>query len=430
MTERYENKSVKRNINCVYDVESDDDDSISIVSSNESDGRPAFERDMGNSSEAKSTNAPNGRQIVANIPTIPRIPDKSEKWNIKGRLWCFTTNNYIYDKTIGKDWEAIIKTYAELNPKSYIKYYYEVAPTTGMPHLQGFCGNKNEILKKTMDDIFKWTKRCDGTTGENLSYIAKLDREHPNEIAVEYNVKYKPKDNEVNGHIGGQMEKERWQKIHALANIGDLESIRRDHYKTYIQYENALSKDIKANKLKMHMVKVQESITKKYKDEVFDAWWMIKIINMLNGPFEPRKIHYVYDPIGTSKKTFFAQYLEYKYGMDKVDYLEAGEKRDLSLTIDETKSIFVFDIARSDGKKFDMAIVEKLKDNRMHCPKYESKMKFFIDPYVIVFSNHKPRTESLTVNRLVWYDTTKDEIEGSKTPDELRSNPYESPYSS
>lgn len=96
----------------------------------------------------------------------------------------FTWNNYpfcrhIVDEELAPDQRlkyqrAIASVLKRLN-YSYIVYGYEVAPTTGTPHLQGYVEFKNKksisVCTKICNGI--WMKAAEGTASECFNYAAK-----------------------------------------------------------------------------------------------------------------------------------------------------------------------------------------------------------------------------------------------------------------
>lgn len=81
------------------------------------------------------------------------------------RNFCFTINNYTDDD----------KAKMLLSPYQYITYGHEVAPTTGTPHLQGYCELKKPVRKATMKDFFPRASlfHRKGTQKQALEYAQK-----------------------------------------------------------------------------------------------------------------------------------------------------------------------------------------------------------------------------------------------------------------
>lgn len=78
-----------------------------------------------------------------------------EKKEIRSRGWCFTVNNYT---------ENDVRVLQELDTQ-YIVFGYEVAPSTGTPHLQGYMYFKDN---KTMSAVIKYLKKNNLDTHPHL----------------------------------------------------------------------------------------------------------------------------------------------------------------------------------------------------------------------------------------------------------------------
>jgi len=94
----------------------------------------------------------------------------SSAGSFKSRKWVFTLNNYTVEE------EKQIHNYL-LTHKSVIWIYgFEIAPTTGTPHLQGYLEFKNQIRQSTLwKHGFKRAKlsKANGTLIQNYNYCSK-----------------------------------------------------------------------------------------------------------------------------------------------------------------------------------------------------------------------------------------------------------------
>lgn len=78
--------------------------------------------------------------------------------------WCFTLNNY-----------GDQRPHYDAERHEYLVYGFEVAPTTGTPHLQGYVRWRK---RQRPQALARWLPRanftrCDGTEGENRTYCTK-----------------------------------------------------------------------------------------------------------------------------------------------------------------------------------------------------------------------------------------------------------------
>lgn len=86
----------------------------------------------------------------------------------QARRWCFTWNNPPEDN-------VVIKSFIEMSHCSYYVIGYEIAPTTGTKHLQGYMefssGKRFETLKQLNNSIH-WSV-CNGSQEQNKIYCTK-----------------------------------------------------------------------------------------------------------------------------------------------------------------------------------------------------------------------------------------------------------------
>lgn len=114
---------------------------------------------------------------------------------------------------------------------------------------------------------------------------------------------------------------------------------------------------------------------------------------------DDRQVEFFVDPQGDSGKTWMVRYLMRKYP-DKVQSLRPGREQDLYYMIDESRSIFIFDVQRSKMEHFQYAVVESLKDRMIMSTKYECKQKIIQHvPHVLVFCNEYPDMTKLSPDR-------------------------------
>lgn len=119
----------------------------------------------------------------------------------------------------------------------------------------------------------------------------------------------------------------------------------------------------------------------------------------LEDEADDRKIIFVCDPVGNTGKSFFAKYLMQKYP-DSVQRLSIGKRDDLCYAIDEHKSIFLFDIPRSQSEYLQYSVLESLKDGHVFSTKYQSRSKVFNHKvHVVVFMNEQPDRNKLSADR-------------------------------
>ncbi len=146
--------------------------------------------------------------------------------------------------------------------------------------------------------------------------------------------------------------------------------------------------------------------------------WQQKIIDLVKGEPDPRKIHWIWESKGNRGKTILCKHLVLKY--DAI--IVGGKCRDAMyaitqrLTLGKLVTIVVFDIPRSSQGRLSYPALEKIKDGLFFSSKYESGMVCFNIPHILVFSNHAPDKEQLSDDRWNIISLHK---EGTLTPEQV-----------
>lgn len=125
---------------------------------------------------------------------------------------------------------------------------------------------------------------------------------------------------------------------------------------------------------------------------------------LLEVPPDDRSILFYVDQEGGKGKSWFQRYMVTNYP-DKVQLFSCGKRDDIAHAVDESKSIFLFNIPRKGMEYFQFASIEQLKDRMVFSPKYDSTMKLLkTNPHVVVFSNEYPDMDKLTADRYIIED--------------------------
>lgn len=127
--------------------------------------------------------------------------------------------------------------------------------------------------------------------------------------------------------------------------------------------------------------------------------WQRDLHERLQREPDDRTVEFVVDAEGNKGKSWFVRYYVSHY-RSKVQRLSVGKRDDLAYVIDESKSIFLFDIPRSQLEYLQYSILESLKDQTIFSPKYESVTKELHHKcHVVVFTNEMPDMEKMSSDR-------------------------------
>ncbi len=143
--------------------------------------------------------------------------------------------------------------------------------------------------------------------------------------------------------------------------------------------------------------------------------WQAGLMEKLSNEPDPRKIHWYVDPVGNNGKSFMTRYLVRNKGA----IMLIGKRADIYHAY-EGQSIVVFDYTRAQQDQVDYTAIESLKNALVFSSKYESKMKVFEVPHVIVFSNWEPDVTKLSVDR---WDISRLSGQAAITPAHPTFNP-------
>jgi len=129
--------------------------------------------------------------------------------------------------------------------------------------------------------------------------------------------------------------------------------------------------------------------------------WMLEIETFCKIRANPRVVNWYWEPIGGVGKSSFCKYLCHKYN---AIYIDEGKKSDLINIVYNvekitSKSIIVIDIPRTNGNSVSYKAIEQIKNGMICNTKYETGMKLFNSPHVVIFSNFEPDLEKLSFDR-------------------------------
>lgn len=127
--------------------------------------------------------------------------------------------------------------------------------------------------------------------------------------------------------------------------------------------------------------------------------WQKTLWQRLQGPVDPRKVHWYWESTGNVGKSFMAAYATFVAGAITVPI---GKLHDMCYVLSkDTYPIYIFDIPRTYADKLEhiFTLVEMIKSGKMCSYKYESKIMLLEPAHVIIFSNFTPNLDSWSPDR-------------------------------
>lgn len=127
--------------------------------------------------------------------------------------------------------------------------------------------------------------------------------------------------------------------------------------------------------------------------------WQKDIVDYIDKDPDDRKILWVHESIGNVGKSAMTKYLVVKY---KALFIDEGKKSDLINLIFNTNmdkcKLVVIDIPR-DNNNISYKTMESIKNGLVCNTKYETGVKAFNPPHIIVFANFSPEVEKMSLDR-------------------------------
>lgn len=247
---------------------------------------------------------------------------------------------------------------------------------SGTAHLQGFIKFKEmkrlSAVKKLLPRAH-W-EAAKGSDQQNLDYCSK------EQVFIKRGVF-------ASGSKGGGAS-----GLALALQIGDkpFEDMSEEERCAYLRHE----KYVVRSKILLDNAEAKKTSRLKFVNVVLKDW-QEELVKYVQGDVSDRKVRWYVDPVGNMGKSFVSEYLECKHG---AVIFENGKSNDIAYAY-KNQGIVIFDLRRSQEGYFNYGVIESFKNGRLWCPKYESCVKLFKKPHVIIFSNFEPDKNQLSKDR-------------------------------
>ena len=292
----------------------------------------------------------------------------------RSRRWMFTLNNYTTAET------DAIRTLGDSPSVKYLTFGYEVGEQL-TPHLQGFVVWANS---KTFEATRTAMPRCHlepakGTPIQSRDYCQK------DKNFEEFGVfPSQGKRNDIDCLV-------EWSDSFTT-NHGrppSLRDIAREQPRGFIKHGKALV-EVGRYRAPVPVTRVGEP-----RD------WQLNLVAKLTQAADDRTVEFYVDYVGGTGKSWFQAWYEQEHP-DEVQCLTDGKREDIAYALDESKSIFFFDVPWSRLEFLQYDIFEQLKNQKVFSTKYQSTVKIFPKcPHVIVFCNKNPDESKMALDRFL-----------------------------
>lgn len=130
--------------------------------------------------------------------------------------------------------------------------------------------------------------------------------------------------------------------------------------------------------------------------------WQKTVLNLIGANSSPRpetssvrEITWIVDEVGNNGKTWLARYLVANH---RALYITGGKEGDVAHAYNG-EPVIVFDFSRAKQECVNYGSIESLKNGFVFATKYESGVKIYSPPWVIVFSNWPPEMDKFSADR-------------------------------
>lgn len=279
--------------------------------------------------------------------------------------------------------------------------------TTGTPHLQGY------IKLKKQKSLKKLNKLCEEAMGKR-PFI------EPVKGSPQQNITYCSKQGDFIEWGNKPFMGERTDIAEFIAKAKKVRC-DEDELKLIEDMPTAWARYYKAGRAARTIdeaVEAKELRKKQYENaELRD--WQKGAIELLEKQTN-RQVLWLVDTKGNTGKTWLGQYLA---ATKDAFIIQGGAIRDIAYAY-ERQSYVVFDLSRQKADlEYIYNIIEHLKDGQLFSSKYESTVKAFCPPKVMVCSNWQPNMELLSKDRWVIRDVPEDFTNPWSIASSVKSSP-------
>lgn len=295
--------------------------------------------------------------------------------------WAFTNNNYT-----AAEYEQLNLAEAPSPPRSFLIVGKETG-TSGTPHMQGHVSFTTKLRKKQVQENLGFKAHC--TVARDIQHSIEYCKKQG-----DFLLHGTPPP--ISARPGARTDISSFMST-VESGVCCKRELRKKHPTIMARYPRFATEYISDNR----------PVPPTEKLNLFP--WQHRVVEICDGPIDPRCIYFITDEEGRAGKSTFADYLENKYqNQKKVQIMKPGKLADMAYEYNECTEIFILDCPRSkQGEFIQYDFLENIKDGRLFSPKYESRMKRFIRPHVFVFMNECPDMSKLSTDRYIFIDTIK-----------------------
>lgn len=291
--------------------------------------------------------------------------------------WCLTVNNWTVEDA--KKLESMVG----ICGIKYMSFSEEVGDS-GTPHLQGYFQSNHNKLTRFVKHFKGHIMKQRGNSDEARDYCRKDGSMNWREFG-EYTYINAP----------GQGIRTDLSRLKDLIKEGkSYDEVVELEFENCAKFHGFIKERITARDSINEMNRVKAQL-----EDAQLKPWQETLLEIIQEPACPRKIHWIWDHVGNMGKSWMCTYLGVKHN---ACILTSGKKSDMAYIFAQKPSpIVVFDLSRTNEKFLDgvYSLAEDLKNGRVVSTKYECKTIFFRPPHVIFFANYEPDYNKWSADR-------------------------------
>lgn len=127
--------------------------------------------------------------------------------------------------------------------------------------------------------------------------------------------------------------------------------------------------------------------------------WQKDIENLLNINPDGRTVHWYFDKLGGIGKSSFCKYMYVKHNIPTIQGGKLADIMNIIFNMNYVPKLLLIDIPRNNGNKVSYTSIECILNGMITNTKFETGIKVFNPPHVVVFANEKPDKEKLSKDR-------------------------------
>lgn len=288
-----------------------------------------------------------------------------------------------YCLTIYPDHEADPRTKWDPDRMTYLVVGNETCPETNRAHYQCYVQYIKKVRMTTVKEDFGRTVHVEASRGsdeDNYNYCTKEGD------FTEFGTR--------NNTVGNRSDLHDAVEASKTMSFDEL-SVHEVHATTVARHMMYFRHvyNMKANKAGIDQLRANFA-------DFVPRPWQQDLLTILTETPDLRKFHWYFDGMGNTGKSYFSDYL---VAYQDAVVFTSGKMADITLAY-KNESIVVFDLTRTQADKMDhiYALIEGFKNGRLFSPKYESVIKTFPKPHVIVFANFIPEDKFNKLSQDRW----------------------------